>query len=90
MLAGIVSGYLSHVPHNLSTMKLMNPRKSYVQLFKEFAVKSEARLPESMSPRARTVCGRILSVLAPVGVHIRTTQIVGSFVILNGLIKILS
>ncbi len=27
MLAGMMSGYLSHVPHNLSTLKLMNPSK---------------------------------------------------------------
>lgn len=89
-ITGVVSGYLSHVPHNLSTLKLMTPQKSYGQLFNEFAVKSEARLPETMSPKARVVCGRVLSVLAPVGVHIRTTQMVGSFIILNGLIRMLS
>lgn len=25
--AGVISGYLSHVPHNLSTLKLMTPNK---------------------------------------------------------------
>ena len=33
MTAGVCSGYLSHIPHNLSTLKLMYPAKSYSQIF---------------------------------------------------------
>ena len=34
MTAGVMAGYLSHVPHNLSTLKLLNPAQSYAELFK--------------------------------------------------------
>ena len=49
MMAGVTAGYLSHVPHNLSSLKLMNPSKSYGLLFSELLAKSEARLPNGMS-----------------------------------------
>lgn len=90
LIAGVISGYFSHVPHNLATMKLMDPTKSYGTLFGEFAKRSEARVPSFVPPFARSATASLLSVLAPVGVHIRTTQIVGSFVLLNGLIASLS
>eukprot|EP00048_Salpingoeca_helianthica_P016958 m.235034 g.235034 ORF g.235034 m.235034 type:complete len:422 (-) comp19867_c0_seq1:138-1403(-) len=90
LLAGVVSGYLSHVPHNLATMKLMSPTRSYGQLFREFAARSETRLPAAVPVAARPFAASLLSVLAPVGVHIRTTQIVGSFALLNGFIAALS
>ena len=35
MVAGITAGYLSHVPHNLSTLKLMEPARSYRDIFRE-------------------------------------------------------
>eukprot|EP00051_Salpingoeca_urceolata_P009329 m.113644 g.113644 ORF g.113644 m.113644 type:complete len:455 (-) comp16254_c5_seq1:170-1534(-) len=85
VFAGVVSGYLSHVPHNLSTMKLMTPSKSYGRIFREFAQKSADRLPPTFPARARV--GAVLAVVAPVGVHVRTAQVVGSFVILNGFIE---
>ena len=28
-VAGVIAGYLSHVPHNLSTLKLLQPDVSY-------------------------------------------------------------
>jgi Flp pilus assembly protein TadB len=134
LIAGAVSGYFSHVPHNLATMKLMNPSRTYGQLFREFAARcvsvcvwvcvfvcvcvcvcvcvslcvcvcvcptaichscsprnrSEARLPAALPTAARPFAAGLLSVLAPVGVHIRTTQIVGSFALLNGFIAALS
>ena len=53
LFAGVVSGYLSHVPHNLSTMKLMNPTKSYNTLFKEFSAR---RLPMVKSMKSFLSC----------------------------------
>jgi len=43
--AGLVSGYLSHVPHNLSTMKLLDPKTSYGGHFNVLVKKAEAGLP---------------------------------------------
>ena len=88
LVAGVCAGYLSHVPHNLSTMKLLKPDKSYAQHFREFAQASEARLPgaSEMDPAQRRFLGSLYSVVFPKGCLIRTMQIVGSFVILNGTI----
>jgi len=85
--AGVISGYLSHVVHNMSTLKLMNPNKTYSQHLKDYIKRSESRIPtgipEPLKPAATTAAAFFL----PVGVMIRTTQIVGSFIILNGTIK---
>jgi len=88
--AGVISGYLSHVPHNLSTLKLMNPSRSYGDLFRQFAQAREKLLPESWSPSTRRSLGALFSVVAPAGLHIRTGQICGSFVIINGIINIMT
>jgi len=89
LIAGVLSGYLSHVPHNLSTLKLMTPSKTYQQHFQSLVETSEKRLPETLSPSVRRNLGTVGVFLFPKGVHIRTTQIVGSFVLLNGIIKAL-
>lgn len=87
LTAGVVSGYFSHVPHNLSTYKLLNPQMPYSELFKMFVDKSvpdhliPSSLPKSMLPAAKG----ILACLFPRGVLVRTVQICGSFAILNGL-----
>lgn len=88
--AGMCSGYLSHVPHNLSTLKLMHPTRSYWDLFRGFAKARESGLPASWNPTTRAVVGGVMSVVAPMGLHIRTTQICGSFVVINGLIAYLN
>lgn len=87
LMAGVVSGYLSHVPHNLSTLKLMNPQKPYRAHMADFVRHSESRVPETIPPRARYAAAAALAVLFPRGLTIRTTQIVGSFIILNGTIN---
>ncbi|DBA00307.1 TPA: hypothetical protein N0F65_001502 [Lagenidium giganteum] len=87
MMAGVVAGYFSHVPHNLSTLKLMNPQKSYVNHMKDFVRHSESRVPNTIPPRSRFMAAAVLAVLFPRGLTIRTTQIVGSFIILNGTIN---
>jgi CRP-like cAMP-binding protein len=87
MAAGCVAGYLSHVPHNLSTMKLMNPQKSYLAHMKDFVRHSESRVPNTIAPRSRFLVASVLALAFPRGLTIRTTQIVGSFIILNGTIN---
>jgi hypothetical protein len=91
MAAGIISGYISHVPHNLCTLKLLNPSLTYSQHFSQYVQKSGwiSRLPETFSPRSKTSSASFLSCLFPKGVIIRTTQIVGSYIILNGIINAL-
>jgi hypothetical protein len=93
LLAGVCSGYLSHVPHNLSTFKLLQPEKKYGQLYQQFVDKSVPpvvdRAVQHWPPLSRTLARSVLATLFPRGVMIRTTQIVGSFVILNGTINYL-
>mmetsp|Transcript_4526 Transcript_4526/g.6525 ORF Transcript_4526/g.6525 Transcript_4526/m.6525 type:complete len:425 (+) Transcript_4526:90-1364(+) len=92
IIAGVVSGYLSHVPHNISTLKLMHPQKSYGTLYKEFVNSSvphavDERVKSWSSPAARSLTRGLFATLCPRGVGIRTVLIVGSFVILNGTIN---
>lgn len=88
LAAGVISGYFSHVIHNLSTLKLMNPNKTYGQHFSEYCQKSEQRIPFPIAnPATKRWVGIATACLAPAGVHIRTSQIVGSFIILNGTIN---
>ena len=89
--AGIVAGYLSHVPHNLSTYKLMNPQKSYGTLFRQFADLSAPRylVPQGLSSSLKPLYTAIIACIFPRGCVIRTAQIVGSFMILNGTINLL-
>jgi len=85
--AGIVSGYFSHLVHNMSTLKLMNPNKTYWNHFREYAEKNESRIPPSFPVESRKIASYIISCVLPRGLAIRTGQIVGSFVILNGTIN---
>lgn len=91
LTAGVIAGYLSHVPHNISTYKLMEPDKPYGQLFKMFVDKSvpdhliPKNLPRSMLPLTKG----LMACLFPRGVLIRTVQICGSFALLNGIIALI-
>eukprot|EP00736_Rhodelphis_marinus_P002167 Rmarinus@m.1342 len=89
MIAGVVAGYLSHIPHNMSTLKLMNPKKSYGTLFREYSRQSLDRVPTGIAPVHRPAIAKVISIIAPKGLLIRTVQIVGSFIILNGTIHTL-
>jgi hypothetical protein len=95
LAAGVVSGYLSHVPHNMSTFKLLEPHRPYGELYRMFVDKSvppkiEALVSSwSISPGAKQLTRTVFATLFPKGLMIRTTQIVGSFVILNGTINYL-
>jgi hypothetical protein len=93
LAAGVVSGYLSHVPHNISTFKLMEPNRSYVDLYRMFVDRSVPQTVESMvsswPSTAKSVTRTVFATLFPRGLVIRTTQIMGSFILLNGTINYL-
>eukprot|EP01063_Lacrimia_lanifica_P004665 TRINITY_DN12662_c0_g1_i1.p1 TRINITY_DN12662_c0_g1~~TRINITY_DN12662_c0_g1_i1.p1 ORF type:complete len:277 (+),score=90.17 TRINITY_DN12662_c0_g1_i1:61-891(+) len=90
LTAGVMSGYFSHVPHNMSALKLHYPDKSYWELFVDYAKSSEARLPSSIAdPVQKQRMGWLLALVAPKALVARTTQIVGTFVLLNGIIFML-
>jgi len=93
MLAGVVSGYLSHIPHNMSTYKLMDPTTGYGTLYSKFVDKSVPpwidNCVSNWPSSTRTAARYFFATLFPRGIVIRTTQIVGSFIILNGTINYL-
>ena len=75
--AGVISGYLSHVPHNLSTLKLLEPEKSYRELFNKFVTSSvnRDRIPSGLSPTMRSIAEKVYAVLFPRGCLVRTCQV---------------
>mmetsp|Transcript_22637 Transcript_22637/g.63604 ORF Transcript_22637/g.63604 Transcript_22637/m.63604 type:complete len:463 (-) Transcript_22637:48-1436(-) len=90
--AGIVAGYLSHVPHNLSTLKLVEPKTPYSSLFQKFVAKSvpdsaRARINAIVPAFAAPLVTNSFAILFPRGCTIRTMQIVGTFIILNSTIN---
>ena len=90
MFAGVISGYVSHVPHNLSTLKLLYPTKTYKEHFAALVQKNKGNaFVEKVFKREdwKKATEKIMTVVAPKGVLIRTLQIVGSFIILNGTIN---
>ena len=86
LAAGILAGYFSHVPHNMSALKLHYPQKSYGQLFSEYAASSEGRLPATMDAATRKSAARVMAIVWPKALGTRTLQIVGTFILLNGII----
>lgn len=93
LAAGVVSGYFSHVPHNMSTYKLLEPHRSYPDLYSMFVDKSVPpiinKVTRTWPALTRNVTRTIMATVFPRGLVIRTTQIVGSFMILNGTINYL-
>jgi hypothetical protein len=96
--AGVLAGYLSHVPHNLSALKLLKPQVSYgthlsglvLERLKRFGMVSGEATSLKGVGLSRYVAGLMMVVVTPKGVLVRTGQIVGSFVIINGTIAYLS
>eukprot|EP00041_Stephanoeca_diplocostata_P024190 m.606674 g.606674 ORF g.606674 m.606674 type:complete len:229 (+) comp22473_c1_seq6:118-804(+) len=82
--SGILAGYFSHVPHNLSTLKLMNPKKSYKDHFLDYAKGHENKLPNEWPTEKKQKLARVYALVAPRAMLVRTTQIVGTFILLNG------
>ena len=111
LMGGVVSGYLSHVPHNLSTYKLLEPHRSYLDLYKNvFVEKSVPPFLERYLTQQAQMQGNgvaiggsttamvnysssqqavrfVAATIFPRGLMVRTIQIVGSFIILNGTIN---
>lgn len=111
LMGGVVSGYLSHVPHNLSTYKLLEPHRSYPDLYKNvFVARSVPPFLERYLTQQAQMQGNGVAVggaaaamvnytgpqqavrflaatIFPRGLMVRTVQIVGSFIILNGTIN---
>lgn len=85
--AGVLAGYFSHVPHNLSSLKLLKPQVSYNDHFNSLLKSSMSRFKFSESSR---LVGISTMIVFPRGVLIRTAQIVGTFVIINGAIALLA
>ena len=92
MAAGVACGYLSHIPHNLSALKLLEPKKSYAEHFGKLVEDSAARVPSGLglNRSGRWAMAAAATVLVPKGVTIRSAQIAGSFAIINGTINLLT
>ncbi|CAM9413534.1 unnamed protein product [Scytosiphon promiscuus] len=86
MMAGVMAGYLSHIPHNVSTLKLLQPHLSYGEIFTAMVDGNIHRTPREFVPEARRSLATMLTFLLPKGCLIRTAQICGSFMIINGTI----
>jgi len=84
MTAGLIAGYLSHIPHVLSTKKLNEPHKSYAELWKEVWSLSVQRTPNSLEESQRHRLAKLYAVACPVGCVRRSFQIAGTFIIING------
>ena len=88
LTAGVLAGYFSHEPHNLSALKLMNPSMSYMEHFKAYSKSNEERLPKGWSQGAKQTGARVMGILAPKAVGTRTIQIVGTFIFLNFIYRV--
>eukprot|EP00924_Labyrinthula_sp_SR-Ha-C_P010364 maker-scaffold_23-snap-gene-4.62-mRNA-1 protein AED:0.04 eAED:0.04 QI:82/1/1/1/1/1/6/29/496 len=94
LTAGAIAGYLSHVPHNLSMLKLMEPNVSYGAHFTKLTQTWDSWYRTQMPANSYNGLGRrimvpSLTVLLPKGCLIRTAQISGSFLIINSAINAL-
>ena len=84
--AGVISGYFSHVPHVLSTLKLHKPEASYLRLWAEVYSKSMPSIsPARLSWQGDMMAAQVMAVEFPVGVVRRSVQIAGTFSIINGI-----
>lgn len=88
--AGAIAGYLSHVPHNLSTLKLLQPQFTYSHHWKQMVDGNQSRVPSHWNRLPARIGSTFLSIFFPKGCVIRTTQIMGSFLIINGTIHVLT
>ncbi|KAI9895524.1 hypothetical protein PsorP6_018431 [Peronosclerospora sorghi] len=68
-------------------MNLMHPQKIYVEHMDDFIRRAELRVPKTVSPRQRYLAATAMALLFPNGLTVRTSQIVGSFIILNSTIN---
>lgn len=70
VVAGVFAGYASHVPHSLSTLKILEPKKGYGHLFRTFVDRSVPQhlVPKGISPRLLPSVRVGLACLFPRGV----------------------
>jgi len=88
LMAGCISGYISHIPHNLSTLKLMFPNISYYTHFQ--TLQKNRNIPSFIPANWHTKYKLFATLFVPTGVVIRTTQIAGSFIILNTIVYLMN
>lgn len=88
IMAGVIAGYLSHIPHNVSTLKLLQPHLTYGEIFTAMVDGNLHRTSREFLPEARRTMATMLTFLMPKGCLIRTAQICGSFMIINGTIHV--
>jgi hypothetical protein len=81
--AGVVSGYLSHVPHILSTKKLFSPSQPYHVLWEELWRDSLTRVPESVPAELKPTAAKCFAIMFPKGCVRRSLQISGTFIVIN-------
>ncbi|CAM9102663.1 unnamed protein product [Ascophyllum nodosum] len=86
LLAGVVAGYFSHIPHNVATLKLLQPHRSYQEIVRNMVDANLHRVSKDFRPNARRSLAAALTLVLPKGFLIRTAQICGSFMIINGTI----
>jgi CRP-like cAMP-binding protein len=85
--SGILAGFFSHVPHNLSTLKLQHPHVSYSDHWKKLYGRYLDFVPPTVTSESqRRAVAQVLCVLFPLGVVRRSIQIGGTFIIINGTI----
>lgn len=70
MYTWVVAAYVSHIPHILSTMKLMNPTETYLSLFKNYIADDPLKrilLPKGVILRTIQIMGSytIINIVAP-------------------------
>lgn len=86
VFSGLLAGYFSHIPHNLSTLKLMQPQKSYLEHMGALMKDGEKRASSIFaSPTMQRIATPLLTFVFPAGLMVRSIQIAGSFVIINSL-----
>lgn len=97
LLAGTLAGYVSHFPHNLSQLKLLDPHTSYADHLRTQLAEGVRRLPTALRhalagchPQTLRRAGALYAVLWPTAVLTRAAQIAGSFCIINGFVKLVS
>lgn len=88
--AGCVAGILSHHPHNLSTLKLIHSNRSYGSLWRDMVASQVARRATQFPAGTPSWLLSALAVIFPQGLVLRTLQIAGTFVLVNGAVELIS
>lgn len=85
-VSGLIAGYISHVPHSMSALKLVYPQKTYRELFSSYTAHWDRIVPQGTWPQRRLTVN-LMACLLPKGCLVRSTQIAGSFIIINSLVN---